>query len=294
MRGGSARYALAICLAATLWGLDSVVFTPRLGNLPVLFVVFLLHLVPFLLLQPFLMGSYRKLLRMTWRGWLTLFLVGVTGGVLGTYAIVRALFLTNFSGLSIVVLLQKLQPLIALALAALILKERLSPRFLFWAVLALLGAYLVSFGFGTPRVGASTAAVLWALVAAAAFGVATVASKALVNFLDYPSAVFGRFGMTTLLTLLILPLTTGFPFSSVTGQNWLFIIIIALTTGSGALFLYYYGLSRVSASVSTICELCLPASALFFDWLVNGSLLTRGQWVGTLLLLFAVAKASQS
>ena len=46
--------ALAICVAATLWGLDGVVLTPRLFNLSVPFVVFLLHAVPFLFMQPVL------------------------------------------------------------------------------------------------------------------------------------------------------------------------------------------------------------------------------------------------
>lgn len=32
-------------------------------------------------------------------------------------------------------------------------------------------------------------------------------------------------------------------------------IIIALITGGPAIFLYYYGLKHISASVSTICEL---------------------------------------
>ena len=45
--------ALAVCAAAALWGLDGVVLTPRLFSLPVPFVVFLLHAVPFLLMQPF-------------------------------------------------------------------------------------------------------------------------------------------------------------------------------------------------------------------------------------------------
>ncbi|MGD9252714.1 MAG: hypothetical protein PVG92_02140, partial [Holophagae bacterium] len=56
--------AALICLSAALWGLDGVVLTPRLSNLPVPFVVFLLHAVPFVLMQPFLAGSYRRLRRM--------------------------------------------------------------------------------------------------------------------------------------------------------------------------------------------------------------------------------------
>ena len=55
------RGAAAICLAAALWGLDGVVLTPRLSNLAVPFVVFLLHAVPFGLMQPVLFGCWRRL-----------------------------------------------------------------------------------------------------------------------------------------------------------------------------------------------------------------------------------------
>ena len=44
--------AVAICVAAALWGLDGVVLTPRLYELDVLFVVFLLHAVPFVRQSP--------------------------------------------------------------------------------------------------------------------------------------------------------------------------------------------------------------------------------------------------
>ncbi len=46
--------AALICVSAALWGVDGVVLTPRLSNLSVPFVVFLLHAVPFALMQPFL------------------------------------------------------------------------------------------------------------------------------------------------------------------------------------------------------------------------------------------------
>ncbi|MBD3871442.1 MAG: EamA/RhaT family transporter, partial [Acidobacteria bacterium] len=105
-------------MSAALWGLDGVVLTPRLSNLQVPFVVFLLHAIPFVLMQPFLHSTYRRLRRMTAKGWSALALVAFTGGFLGTMAIVKALFLVDFNQLSVVVLLQKLQPVFALALAA--------------------------------------------------------------------------------------------------------------------------------------------------------------------------------
>ena len=288
--------AFLICVSAALWGLDGVVLTPRLANLPVPFVVFLLHAVPFLLMQPFLFRGYRRLRRMDARGWLALALVALTGGLIGTLAIVKALFLVNFNHLSVVVLLQKLQPLFALVLAAVLLKERISWRFFSLAVVALGGAYLLTFGVAAPAAAADTItlrAALWALVAAAAFGSATVLSKLLLGSLDFKDATFARYGMTTAISFVYLGVRgVGLPFASLTGANWVIVLIISLTTGSGAIFLYYFGLSRVRASVATICELCLPLSAVLLDYLVYGSVLGPWQWLGAGLLVGAILRIS--
>ncbi len=284
--------AALICVSAALWGLDGVVLTPRLANLAVPFVVFLLHAIPFALMQPFLWRSWSRLRRMDSRGWLALALVAFTGGMIGTLAIVKALFLVNFNQLSVVVLLQKLQPVFALALAAVLLGERVSARFLGAAVVALGGAYLLTFGLSVPAEGIDSItikAAFLAIIAAAAFGTATVLSKMLLSSLDFKDATFARYGMTSAMALLYLAVRgIGLPFASVTGANWVIVLIISLTTGSGAIFLYYYGLTRVRASVATICELSLPLSAVLLDYLVNNSVLEPWQMVGGGLLIGAI------
>jgi len=289
--------AVAVCFSAVLWGLDGVVLTPRLFNLPVPLVVFLLHAVPFALMQPFLHRSYGALARMDRRGWLALLLVALTGGLIGTLAIVKALFLVNFNLLSVVVLLQKLQPVFAIVLAAVLLRERISRPFLGWAALALVGAYALTFGASLPDMstGSSTAsAAMWALVAAAAFGSATVLGKVLLGSLDFKDATFARYGLTTVLSLVYLLVSgTGIDLAAVTRSNWLVILVIGVTTGSGAIFLYYHGLTRLSASVATICELCLPLSAVVFDYLVNDSVLGTWQWFGAALMIGAIVRISR-
>jgi len=288
--------ALAICLAAALWGFDGVVLTPRLFALPVLFVVFLLHAVPFLLMQAFLRGTYAALGGLSAGGWVNLVLVALVGGLLGTLSIVTALFLVEFNQLSVVVLLQKLQPLFAILLAAVLLRERPTKGFLLWAGLAVIGGYLLTFGWRPPDLagGANTTrAALFALLAAASFGSATVLGKRLLGSLDFWQATFGRYGVTSLLAAVLLVASGGgFPITSVTRAHWLVIVIIGVTTGSGAIFLYYWGLQRIRAMIATICELCLPLSAVVFDYLVNGSRLSIAQIAGGLLMLSAITRVS--
>ena len=288
--------AVAICVAASLWGLDGVVLTPRLYELDVLFVVFLLHAVPFVLMQPFLAGSYRVLARLGSRDWAVLLLVSLTGGILGTFAIVKALFLVDFQQLSVVVLLQKLQPVFAIALAAVMLRERISARFFGRAAVALAGAYLMTFGLRLPAAAPGDqglAAAGWALLAAAAFGSATVLGKRLLGVLDFRRATFGRYGLTSVMALLLLLVSgRGLPVAEVSPVNWALILVIGLTTGSGAIFLYYYGLTRVRAVVSAICELCLPLSAVVLDYWLNGSVLGGWQWLGAILLVTVITLVS--
>jgi drug/metabolite transporter (DMT)-like permease len=288
--------AASICLAAALWGLDGVALTPRLFALPVLFVVFLLHAVPFGLMQAFLYSGYRPVFRLKPSAWINLLLVAAVGGLLGTLSIVKALFLVDFNQLSVVVLLQKLQPLFAILLASLLLSERITGRFLLWAGLAVSGGYLLTFGLQAPDLAAgerTLSAALWALVAAASFGAATVLGKRLLASLDFWQATFGRYGMTTLLAAALLLISgLGFPFGSVSRTHWLLILVIGLTTGSGAIFLYYWGLRRVRALTATICELCLPLSAVVFDYFLNGSRLGADQIAGALLMIAAITRVS--
>ncbi len=287
---------LAICAAAALWGLDGVVLTPRLHNLPVPLVVFLLHALPFLLMQLALGKAYSRLRRLDRAEWATLVAVAMTGGVIGTFAIVRALFLVDFNQLSVVVLLQKFQPIFAVALAAILLRERLTGRFLVWSGLAVLGGYLLTFGWDLPNFsrGARPAeAAGMALLAAASFGAATVFGKKLLSSLHFGDATFARYGLTTALTAVLLIVTgTSFQLGEVTPENWLTIGVIAVTTGSGAILLYYFGLQRVPARIAAVCELCLPLSAVAFDYFVNGSVLSPVQIGGALLMIGAITGVS--
>ncbi|NQU28893.1 MAG: EamA family transporter [Candidatus Marinimicrobia bacterium] len=289
--------ASAVCIAAVLWGFDGVVLTPRLYNLNTGFVVLLLHLIPFVLMQPVLFREYANLSRIPSGDWITFGLVAFFGGALGTLAIVKALFLVNFQQLTVVVLLQKLQPVFAIILAAILLKEKIRSRFILWAAVAIIASYFLTFGFTLPnlQVGANTTqAAVWAIIAAASFGSATVLGRKILITYDFTTATFYRFGITSIIMLVYLIFSGNLNhFGAITPTNWLIFLIIAFTTGSGAIFLYYFGLKRIRASIATICELCFPASAIIFDYLINDSTLTAVQFASAVVLLLAIIKISQ-
>ena len=77
-------------------------------------------------------------------------------------------------------------------------------------------------------------------------------------------------------------------FTMVTQRNWVFVVLIGLTTGSGAIFLYYYGLRNVRASLSIFLELLYPITAVVLDYFVNHSKYTLVQWIAAFVMLFAI------
>ncbi len=284
--------ASAISVAAILWGLDGVVLTPRLFSLDVGFVVLVLHALPFVLMQPFLWKSWKKSAQFSRKQWIVLFLIALAGGAAGTLAIVKALFLVNFQHLTIVVLLQKLQPVFAISLAALFLKEKLRQNFLLWAALAIISGYFMTFGLKLPNLdsGANTVyAALFALLAAFSFGSSTVLSKKALEGIAFQTATFWRYGLTSLIMLVYVLIIGGFSsIADVNSNHMLIFLIIGLTTGSGAIFLYYFGLNKVKAIVATICELFFPISAIIFDYFFNQVKLGTVQWIAAIIMIFSI------
>ena len=289
--------ATLVAFAAALWGMDGIVLTPKLYNLNIWFVVFILHALPFLIMNVFLFKRYKYVKYLNRIEIISLFLVALFGGAIGTWAIVKALFLVNFKSLSIVVLLQKLQPVFAIALAHFFLKEPLKKYFLYWASLALIAGYFLTFGWQLPHLDHNKNTVLaafFAVLAAFSFGASTVFSKKVLHKLDFITATFFRYAATTLLTLIIV-IATGhlFDFNTMTPLNWLIVGIIAVTSGSVAIFIYYYGLKKINAMLATIMELFFPITAILLDYFVNHHQLSLIQWVSAIVMIYAIIQINK-
>ena len=284
--------ATIIGISASLWGFDGVYLTPQLYNLDVTFVVFILHFIPFVLMNIFLHKKYVHLKTLNTQELLSLLFISLFGAVIGTLAIVKALFLVNFQSVSVVVLLQKLQPIFAIFLAVTFLKETLRKRYVFWAAIALSAGYFLTFGGSKVVVdlGDNTfKASLYAILAAFSFGSSTVFGKKVTGKLDFATTTFFRYGIATVIMLFVVVYNKSYvDFYEATPHNWLIIGIISLTTGSGSMMLYYYGLKRVKAIIATIMELFFPISAVFFDYVINGNVLSEIQIISAVVMIFAI------
>jgi len=291
------RFApLFVILAAILWGVDGIVLRPSLYTLPVILVVMIESSAAALIMTPFFINQFPKLKQLNYKEWGSLIGVAVLGGAVGTLAITKALFYVEYINLSVVVLIQKLQPVFAIALAALLLKERLPKIFIKWAVIALIGAYFMTFGAHIPRLNASDKTLLaagFALLATISFASSTVLSKRLLRKIDFHFATYLRFLVTAILMILLAVSTQKIEFvHQVTRHQWMIFLFIVLFTGAPAIFLYYFGLRQIPASVSTICELAFPISAILLEYVLYKKYLSLAQWLGTIVLLYSIVKIS--
>ncbi|HOJ08417.1 MAG: EamA family transporter [Ignavibacteriota bacterium] len=286
----------AIIIAASLWGVDGIVLRPSLYSLPVPLVVFVESAIVAVLLTPFLIKRISPLKSLTLKDWIAFVGVALFGGAIGTMAITKALFYVNFVNLSIVILLQKLQPVFAISLATLLLKEKLPKEFFLWASLAIVGAYFMTFGLSSPNFSTgdkTTIAALFALLAAFSFSSSTVLSKRALRNVNYEMGTYLRFLFAAIIMLVIAASTGDISnIKDITAKQTVIFLIIAFTTGGSAIFLYYYGLKRISASVASICELAFPLTAVVLDYFVHDNILSPVQWIGTGVLIISILKVS--
>jgi len=282
--------ALAVIFAAFLWSFDGFI-RQNLFALPSFLIVSLEHIIGAILFLPLLIRGWKEVSSLGQRGWISVLWISIFGGVLGTFFYTKALSYVNYIDLSVVVLLQKLQPIFAIALAGVILKEKITNRFIILAFAAIVGGYLVTFGSSSIKDwdDKTIIAALLALLAAFSWGSSTVLGKHALNRLSFTTVTSLRLAITASVTAFVL-LSTGQydAVQSMTISHWGFIVLIVLSTGSLALFFYYYGLNKLPASHATLYELFWPLSAVGLDWFIHGNILSLTQWVGAILLLGSI------
>lgn len=286
----------AVVVAALLWSLDGLL-RRHLYSLPAPVIVFWEHIFGLVLLLPIIIASYKAFKKLTRKQWLAIIGVSFLSGAVGTILYTAALGRVNFIPFSVVVLLQQLNPIFAIGAAALLLHEPLSRKFFGLSAVALLGAYLVS--FPSLHVNLSTGkgtliAALFAVGAAASWGVSTAFSRYALKDTSSLHITAARFGFTPIFALLFVVLSgSTSSLTALTFSQFKYIVAITFSTGLVALIIYYFGLKRVLASRAAILELAWPASAVVvgYVWLHQG--LTFTQIFGALLLtgtIYLIAK----
>ncbi len=290
------------------------------------FITLIEHFFGILILLPIIGFSrgFKKLFlaikSFTVRDWISLLYVSFGGSALGLFFFLIAMGLGNPT---IAILVQKIQPLVTLVFAVIILKEKLSLRFYIALGFSLIGIVLMAMPDIIKLVeeGDYTGliAILFSLIAAILWGGSTVFGRILTEKVDFWDLTLLRYvGGFIFLIFLNIPLMTYnstyfgfllqkqhvFAYENPAGSgifvpvNWQWIIILAilyfasLTGGVLPLMLYYFGLKRSKAAIAGLSELAFPVLAIIVNYYFLGYGLDWFQGSGALLLVVTMSLLS--
>jgi drug/metabolite transporter (DMT)-like permease len=273
-----------VAVAAAMWGTDPIIRKTMSGTTSATTIVFGEHVILAALTLPFLLPALRAVVRAGWTYVAAAVVVGAGASAVATILFTDALI--GHSDYITPVVIQKVQPFVAVGGAALMLGERPRSRFLWFFLPALAGFWLVNQAHpldpsakGTVVIAEATgAAVLWAL--------GTVLGRYLARELEFQHVVTLRFFFGLLASALALPVMGARAYSD--GHDTLLILYLALVTGLFALALYYYGLRRTPAILSSLAELTYPAVAVIAGIYAYDQHLRWTQWLGIAAILGAV------
>lgn len=284
---------LFIVLATIFWSLDTLIRYPLLfSGVQASQIVFIEHLILVLIFLIFIFIKKQKVDFLK-KHFFSFLIIGCCGSALGTLAFTQAFSIVNPS---LVIVLQKLQPIVAIILARLVLNETIPKHFLKLGLLSIFGALLISwtdlinsinlfqnsknlmnqsqlFGYGLV------------VLSVVSWGASTVFGKKLDREkLSVEQIMFGRFfyGLIALVLLIFLSAdqTWSLDFNHVSK-----IFLMVLLSGLIGMYFYYKGVQSLSARVLALAELFFPVSAILINWIFLNKPINTIQIVGALILL---------
>ena len=288
-RNGGYVSVLLVAVGAAMWGTDGLLRVPLLEVASPSQIVLLEHLVLLLYSVPAVVLGWRFFRGLGMAQWISLLVIGWGGSALATLLFTKAFTVGNPT---VVILLQKSQPLFAIVLAAFLLRERLGWAYWPCFAVAMVGAYLISFGnldaFAALGSAELLAAAL-ALGAALLWGSSTVLGRLVLKDMPFHALTGARLLLAAPLLAGIVVIQgavggLGAAFASEPGR----VILLALIPGLLGLLLYYRGLTGTRASYATLAELAFPATAVVLNWTFLGVGVSANQVLGFVLLWGAV------
>lgn len=273
-----------VSIAAVMWGLDGLIRKPLASSTSATTIVFGEHVVlvacTVTLLLPALAALWRAGVRYVAAG----ILVGAGASALATILFTEALFHGDFIT---VVVLQKSQPLIAVAGAWLVLGEQPRRGFAWFLAPAVAGIWLIALPHPLAPHAHGLTPIAETLAAAAMWGLGTVFGRYLGRKLAFEHVTTVRFAFGLVASACALPIVGTSAWSS--AHDSFFIAVLALVTGLAALFLYYYGLQKTPALLAALGELAFPVTATLVGIYVFNSSLRWTQWIGVAVTVGVVS-----
>ncbi len=275
---------LLIAVAAAMWGTDPIIRKTMSGSTSATTIVFGEHAILVALTLPLLLPALRAVFRAGWRFVAAAAVVGAGASAVATILFTDALI--GHSDFITPVVIQKVQPLVAVAGAAALLGERPRPRFAWFLLPALAGFWLVNQPDPLSPSARGIVVIVEATGAAGLWALGTVLGRYLSRALAFQHIVALRFFFGLLASALALPVMGAVAYSN--RHDSLLILYLALVTGLLALTLYYIGLQRTPAVLSSLAELTYPAIAVVAGIYAYGQHLRWTQWLGVAAIVLVV------
>jgi drug/metabolite transporter (DMT)-like permease len=251
------------------------------------------HLIGSLVLLPAI-PSFGFLKNLSPKNWFSIVFIACGSSVGGILFFTMAFQYVNPA---VVILLQKLQPLITISLSILILKERVDKNLFTLGPIAIISGYLLSFGLKSPLEIISDSnflGILYSIFAAFLWGGGAVFGKSLLNKIESINVTRLRYFFGLIFCLI---LSIFFPGSNATQiidqpQYLAAICYMAIVPGLLSLWLYYKGLKSTSASKTSILELTFPLASVIIVWVFLGRPLSTLQIVSGSVMLGSITMLS--
>lgn len=290
-----------IILACLCWAMDGYFRYPLIkSNLNAESLVFAEHsMLVLLFFYPIIQALINMIQNASLGIWISFFIIGALGSALATVFFSKAMFLLNPS---IVILLQKLQPLLALVLAKFILKEKLPWQFLLVTILAIMGVVLltyndfvsIDFSIYPQKTQSIFYGYLFAFLSVLGWASATVFGKKIFNQSSHYLTVYQVLGLRYFLgwfaLLIFLEVSKNGQWSDLYDGIRGNILSIMLMVGISAVIgmsLYYQGMKLLRPRIIVIAELWYPFMAIIINALFLDIHLDTIQILGGCVLVLA-------
>jgi len=273
-----------IAIAAAMWGTDPIIRKTMSFTTSATTIVFGEHVILVLCTLPLLLPALRAVFRAGGRYVAAAVVIGAGASAVATILFTDALI--GHSDFITPVVIQKVQPLVAVGAAALLLAERPRPGFAWFFLPALAGFWLVNQAHPLEPSASGAVVIAEATAAAVLWALGTVLGRYLARELEFQHVLSLRFFFGLIACAIALPIMGAPAYSN--GHDTVLILYLALVTGLFALALYYYGLRRTPAVLSSLAELTYPAIAVIAGIYAYDQSLRWTQWLGVAMILGAV------
>lgn len=254
-------------------------------------IIFWEHFITSILLIPLAIKFRNNFLKIPIRDFGLFIMIGVGASALGILFFTKAF---EFMNPALVILLQKLQPMVTILLGYFILKEKIDKSFIYWAIVAVVASYFVSFSNTNPFSGHWNKlgiGVIYTLLAVFFWGSGTVWGKMLLNQYDKNFVLLTRFYIGTIFSFFLsIALYGNVGFHLITNKIFLNLTYMAIVPGLLATGFFYYGLKHVKTSYASMLELVFPLSSVIIMWKFFNQPLDRVQIIASVILIVSIMK----